>query len=122
MIGAYGRIARTYASGQYIPEIKDVIFDDPATIIFWQDGDKTVVKAQEGDTYDPEKGLAMAIVKKAYGNKGNYCEKLKEWLEVYEAKQEIISQLARAMCDTLNKLSEQANETANSLKPKKRSR
>ena len=41
--------------------IKKVIFNDPATIVFWNDGSKTVVKCQEGDIFDPEKGLAMAI-------------------------------------------------------------
>ena len=63
-----------------IPEIKNVIFNDPATIVFWEDGTKTVVKCQDGDEFDPEKGLAMAIAKKAYGNKGNYCNKMKKWL------------------------------------------
>lgn len=63
-----------------IPEIKNVIFNDPATIVFWEDGTKTVVKCQDGDEFDPEKGLAMAIAKKAYGNKGSYCNKLKKWL------------------------------------------
>ncbi len=60
--------------------IKNVIFNDPATIVFWADGTKTVVKAQDGDIFDPEKGLAMAISKKALGNKGNYCDELKKWL------------------------------------------
>ena len=71
----------TYGIGSsHIPEIKNVIFNDPATIVFWEDGTKTVVKCQDGDEFDPEKGLSMAIVKKAYGNKGNYCNKLKKWL------------------------------------------
>lgn len=69
-----------------VPNIKDVIFNNPATIVIWEDGEKTVVKCQEGDIYDPEKGLAMAITKRALGNKGNYCEELKKWLpEDYEA-------------------------------------
>ena len=63
-----------------IPDIKNVIFNDPATIVFWEDGTKTVVKCQDGDEFDPEKGLAMAIAKKAYGNKGSYCNKMKKWL------------------------------------------
>lgn len=67
-------------SSSHIPEIKNVIFNNPATIVFWEDGTKTVVKCQDGDEFDPEKGLAMAIAKKAYGNKGNYCNKLKKWL------------------------------------------
>lgn len=71
----------TYGIGSLrIPEIKNVIFNDPATIVFWEDGTKTVVKCQDGDEFDPEKGLAMAIAKKAYGNKGGYCNKLKKWL------------------------------------------
>lgn len=71
----------TYGIGSLrIPEIKNVIFNDPATIVFWEDGTKTVVKCQDGDEFDPEKGLAMAIAKKAYGNKGSYCNKMKKWL------------------------------------------
>ena len=71
----------TYGIGSsHIPEIKNVIFNDPATIVFWDDGTKTVVKCQDGDEFDTEKGLSMAIVKKAYGNKGNYCNKMKKWL------------------------------------------
>lgn len=62
------------------PSIKKVIFNYPATIVFWSDGSKTVVKCQDGDIYDPEKGLAMAISKKAFGNKGNYCNEFKKWL------------------------------------------
>lgn len=40
--------------------IEKVIFNPPATIVFWKDGSKTVVKAQ-GDVFNPETGLAMAI-------------------------------------------------------------
>lgn len=60
--------------------IKDVIFHDPATIVLWNDGTKTVVKVQDGDRFDPEKGLTMAIVKKLLGNQGNYYNELKKWL------------------------------------------
>lgn len=63
----------------YIPSIKKVIFNDPATIILWADGSKTVVKC-DGEDYDPEKGMAMAIAKKALGNKGNYYNTFKKWL------------------------------------------
>ena len=59
--------------------IKKVIFSNPATIVFWSDGSKTVVKSYLDD-YDPEKGLAMAIAKKALGNEGNYYNVFKKWL------------------------------------------
>lgn len=65
--------------------IKDIIYNDPATIILWKDGTKTVVKV-DGEDYDPEKGLAMAFCKKIFGNKGNYYKVFKKWLpdEIYE--------------------------------------
>lgn len=71
-----------------MPEIKDVIFNDPATIVFWEDGTKTIVKCQKGtgDVYSKEAGLAMAIAKKAYGNKGNFNNIFNRWLEVADQR------------------------------------
>ena len=69
-------------------KIVDVIFHDPATIVFWSDGTKTVVKCGEKDTYDPEKGLAMAIVKKVLGNKGRYYKVFRKWLPEPETETE----------------------------------
>lgn len=69
-------------------KIKNVIFNDPATIVFWTDGTKTVVKCQDGDEFNPETGLAMAISKKALGNKGNYCNEFKKWLPETEIEKE----------------------------------
>lgn len=71
----------------YIPAIKDVIFNPPATIVFWIDGTKTVVKVDEYDSFDPEKGLAMAISKKALGNQGNYYNVFKKWVNSYYVKE-----------------------------------
>lgn len=48
---------------------KKVIYHNPATIVLWEDGTKTVVKCDPKDTYDPEKGLALCFMKKALGNK-----------------------------------------------------
>lgn len=63
-----------------MPTIKKVIFKNPATIVFWADGTKTVVKANN-EPYDKEKGLAMAYVKKHMGNRGNYYNQIKKWVE-----------------------------------------
>lgn len=68
-------------------KIKNVIFNDPATIVFWNDGTKTVVKCQDGDYYDAEKGLTMAISKKFFGNTGRYYNEIKKWVEAYELEQ-----------------------------------
>lgn len=51
---------------KYIPALTKVISSDPATIVFWKDGTKTVVKCQKGDTYDIEKGILYAIIRKVY--------------------------------------------------------
>ena len=59
--------------------IRKVIFHDPATIVFWPDGSKTVVKAQDRN-YDKMVGLAMCISKKYFGNKGNYYNEFKKWI------------------------------------------
>lgn len=52
--------------------IDKVIFNNPATIVYWTDGTKTVVKCGDNDTFNEEVGLALAFMKKALGNKGNY--------------------------------------------------
>ena len=60
--------------------IKNVIFSGPATIIIWSDGDKTIVKKSDCEAeMDKEKGLAMAIIKKAYkdaGKEGSYFRRI----------------------------------------------
>ena len=61
-------------------EIKNVYFNDPVTVVMWNDGTKTIVRCSENDFYDPEKGLAMAIVKKAYGNDSKFHKIFKKWL------------------------------------------
>lgn len=61
-------------------EITKVIFNNPATIVFWSDGKKTVVKCAGDEAFDEEKGLAMAISKRVLGNHGNYYNEFKKWL------------------------------------------
>lgn len=67
-----------------LASIEKVIFNPPATIVLWNDGTKTVVKAQDDEPFDPEKGLSMAIAKKYLGNKGNYFNQIKKWTEKFE--------------------------------------
>lgn len=64
-----------------IPGIAKVIYNPPATIILWSDKTKTVVKCCENDIYDPEKGFAMAVIKKLCGNDSALFHKLfKTWV------------------------------------------
>ena len=52
--------------------IKRIIIRDPATIVFWEDGTKTVVKLSWADTEDGKSdiyaGVAYAIAKKLFGS------------------------------------------------------
>lgn len=77
-------------------EIENVIFNDPATIVIWTDGTKTVVKCQPGDTYSKETGLALCIAKKFFDNKGNFNEVFKKWIP--EEKIPIV-EMRQALCD-----------------------
>ena len=68
------------------PSIKNVIFNPPATIVFWTDGSKTVVKCNVKDEFDPEKGLTMAIVKRCASNSDDFYKEIKTWIEKSEYK------------------------------------
>lgn len=93
----------------YEGPIKEVIHNDPATIVYWLDGTRTVVKCGEDDVYDPEKGLAMAIAKKFLGNKGNYYDTFKKWLP--EEEDHDLGEYSFAS-ESLGKIVEEWNEAA----------
>ena len=62
----------------YIKEdlkIKDVIFNPPATIVFWNDGTKTVAKAHPDDRYSMSWGLMFCMAKKLLGS-GHQVKKM----------------------------------------------
>lgn len=61
-------------------DIKKVIFNDPATIVLWADGTKTVVKCREDDVYDEQTGLLLCMAKKMYGNDGKFNDVLRKWM------------------------------------------
>lgn len=63
--------------------IKNVYFDAKAgtTVVIWKDGSKTIVRCQNGEKFDYEKGLAMAIVKHYMGGDTPYYnEVFKKWV------------------------------------------
>lgn len=95
-----------------IPGIAKVIYNPPATIILWSDKTKTVVKCCENDIYDPEKGFAMAVIKKLCGNDSALFHKLfKTWaLESKDAPEmsippiNISMDLANALNDMIRRV------------------
>lgn len=47
-----------------LPRPNKVIINDPATVILWSDGTKTVSKCQDDDEYDPLFGIIACVVRK----------------------------------------------------------
>lgn len=79
------------AFNKKLPGIKTVHFSGPVTAVIWEDKTKTIVRCKDGDVPDYEKGLAMAIAKKALGtNKSgsNYYDIFKKWLPKPEIEDE----------------------------------
>ena len=70
-----------------INEIKEVRFNGPATIIFWGDNTKTVVKRISEDVDDPVVGFLMAVNKKLLSARAYHalCDKL---IDIYEYKED----------------------------------
>lgn len=69
-----------HPSPHRLPMPINVIFHNPATVVFWDDGDKTVVKCQPGDTFSAEAGLTAAMLKKYMGNDNTFNKVINEWL------------------------------------------
>ena len=62
--------------------ISRVIFNDPATIILWSDGTKTIAKTHGDDAFDPEKGFAVACAKKLLGGGNAFRMEFAKWTPV----------------------------------------
>lgn len=61
-------------------DIDRVIFNDPATIVFWKDKTKTVVKCHPEDTFDEEIGFMCCYLKRVLSSKEytKFCEYLND--------------------------------------------
>lgn len=98
------------------PSIKKVVFNPPATIVFWTDETKTVVKCDKADTYDEYTGMLLCIAKKFFGNTGKYNNILNQYCPEEEkkvAKQENVSifvsgRIKEQVIDTIHRLTNDA--------------
>jgi len=82
-----------------VPE--KVIYNDPATIVLWDDGTKTVVKCHPCDAYDPEKGFLLCCAKKLMGNNGRYNDEMRRHVPVGKEVTVSASAVAKAVSDAL---------------------
>lgn len=98
-----------------IQTIERIIFNDPATIVKWSDGTKTIVKVCEGDTFDYIQGVQQAIIKKMFGSN----RKIKKLIrEKSNASKIIVKKLRLDLkkIDSEMKLEAELEESAEQLK------
>lgn len=68
--------------------ITRVIVNEPAVVVFWNDGTKTVVKCGEKDHFDAEKGVLLAVLKRIQGKSWvakllqDWCPNECEWYDI----------------------------------------
>lgn len=66
---AIGGNFKTIKHETYNPlHVDRIIFSPPATIVFWKDGTKTVVKCADGEPFSEYNGFAAALLKKVFGS------------------------------------------------------
>lgn len=118
---AYEELMRLQKINTHNPfDYEKVIFNDPATIVIWSDGTKTVVKCQPEDVFDPEKGLALCYMKKALANKGSFNRVLKrEVSKYYEEDQTVVSFFQQLGEELTKKWDDALKEIQRVEKPKK---
>lgn len=76
-----------------IPKVAHIFYDDVATVVFWTDGTKTVVKCPEGTPYDEYSAFCAALAKKIYGNNSKLQREIKN-----KAKYSKKRQIAKIVC------------------------
>lgn len=62
----------------YCPNIERVLFREPATIVFFEDGSKTTAICGKEDKYDKEVGLSVCMLKRVLGNQ-SYRSIMDKW-------------------------------------------
>lgn len=88
---------------------KKIIFNEPATVVFWKDGSKTVAKAHN-ETFDPEKGLAMCYAKKALGDGYEASKKIESLVKKYYTPKQEASEEPEVKTNPVVDLAEKLNQ------------
>lgn len=77
--------ASKHSDGCYYPE--RILKSGNATIVFWGDGTKTVVKLPEGNTPDDYAAFTAALAKKVFGTNTQVKKIIREKTEVQKPKE-----------------------------------
>ena len=79
-------LGMTYAYLKNAYGVKDIIFNPPATIVFWNDGTKTIVKCTKGAEFNPYYGFCAAVCKKMYSSNSQLNKMISEQWEISKKK------------------------------------
>lgn len=102
LVRVINTIVDRYESNLISSRIDHVKFSGPATIIFWKDGTKTIVKCTEEDELNCETGIAMATLKKVLGDGYvPYKKKVKEIVD--EQCRKDLDKLTKEIAESIEK-------------------
>ena len=71
--------------------IKEVIYNDPNTIVLWSDGTKTRCTKHEEDKWNPEMSLLMCVMKKVTCSTEHLSMLLEDWAITSKTKKKNIT-------------------------------
>ena len=91
----------------YSLNVSKIIFNPPATIVFWKDGTKTVVKCAAEDEFNEYYGFLAALGKKVYENNSQIkklIDKKAEWHENKKDEKDIPDDSMNSLTEALEYL------------------
>jgi len=103
---------------QYVP--KQITYSGKTTIVFWQDGTKTIVKCAENEEFVPEIGVAEAIAEKIFGSRNQFLKAVRRGYRqpaTQDEKQQFLKEKAEAKAKkALSLIRQQEKELENQQK------
>lgn len=93
------------------PKPVRVILNDPATIVMWSDGKKTVSKARGGDEYDPLFGLMACVVRRLTHNRARSVDEYEDVIKSCVEKHRTVDDL-RGLAKYLREYADIVDATA----------
>lgn len=99
------------AKNFYSLNVSKIIFNPPATIVFWEDGTKTVAKCAAEDEFNEYYGFLAALGKKVYESNSQIKELIDEKAERHYPEDEFSKQIEQ-LEKSMNKLAMEFGFTA----------
>lgn len=79
-------LPKTYEDCFFVPKPKKIIYNNPCTIVLWEDGTKTICRVQKGQEFSEYYGYLACLAKKIYGTNGGVDRRIKSVREYGKEK------------------------------------